>query len=38
LPEFVKLQSELGDRGLQFEGVAIDEPAKVKQFAADART
>ena len=35
MPEFVKLQSELGDRGLQFVGIAIDEPAKVKQFAAE---
>jgi len=31
----VKLQNELGDRGLQFVGIAIDEPAKVKQFAAE---
>jgi len=35
MPEFVKLQSELGERGLQFVGIAIDEPAKVKQFAAE---
>jgi peroxiredoxin len=31
----VKLQRELGDRGLQFVGIAIDDPAKVKQFATE---
>jgi len=35
MPEFVKLQRELGDRGLQFVGIAIDDPAKVRQFAAE---
>jgi peroxiredoxin len=35
MPEFVKVQREFGDRGLQLVGVAIDEPAKVKAFAAE---
>ncbi|MEP7208010.1 MAG: TlpA disulfide reductase family protein [Casimicrobiaceae bacterium] len=33
MPEFVKAQKDLGGRGLQFVGVAVDEPAKVAQFA-----
>jgi peroxiredoxin len=33
MPEFVKLQREFGDRGVQFVGIAIDDAAKVKQFA-----
>jgi thiol-disulfide isomerase/thioredoxin len=35
MPEFVKLQAEHGDRGLQFVGIAVDEAPKVKQFAAE---
>ena len=35
MPEFVKLQKEQGDRGLQFVGIAIDDVAKVKAFAAE---
>ena len=35
MPEFVKAQRELGDKGLQFVGIAIDEPAKVQAFAAE---
>jgi thiol-disulfide isomerase/thioredoxin len=35
MPEFVKAQQEFGERGLQFVGIAIDEPAKVKEFAAE---
>ena len=35
MPEFVKLQKEFGDRGVQFVGIAVDDPAKVKQFAAE---
>jgi thiol-disulfide isomerase/thioredoxin len=35
MPEFVKLQKEMGDRGVQFVGIAVDDPAKVKQFAAE---
>ena len=33
MPEFVKAQRELGDRGLQFVGIAADDAAKVKAFA-----
>ena len=35
MPEFVKAQQEFGGRGLQFIGIAIDEPEKVKRFAAE---
>ena len=35
MPEFVKAQSELGDRGLQFVGIAADDASKVKAFAAE---
>jgi thiol-disulfide isomerase/thioredoxin len=35
MPEFVKLQKEFGDRGVQFVGIAVDDPAKVKQFATE---
>lgn len=35
MPEFVKAQAEFGGRGLQFIGIAIDEPAKVRSFAAE---
>lgn len=34
MPEFVKIQSELGESGLQFLGVAIDDPNAVKDFLA----
>jgi thiol-disulfide isomerase/thioredoxin len=37
MPEFVKLQTEFGDRGVQFVGIAIDDPAKVRQFANELR-
>ena len=33
LPEFIRLQNEYGPRGLQFIGVAIDEPQPVSDFA-----
>jgi thiol-disulfide isomerase/thioredoxin len=36
IPDFIALQSELGNRGLQFVGIAIDDPAKVRDFAARA--
>jgi thiol-disulfide isomerase/thioredoxin len=32
MPEFVKIQNELGTKGLQFLGVAIDDPASVAEF------
>jgi thiol-disulfide isomerase/thioredoxin len=35
MPEFVKAQQELGPRGLQFVGIAIDDVAKVEAFAAE---
>ena len=35
MPMFVKAQREHGAKGLQFVGVAVDEPAKVKQFASE---
>ena len=35
MPEFVKLQREFGDRGVQFVGIAIDDAAKVKPFAQE---
>jgi thiol-disulfide isomerase/thioredoxin len=35
IPLFVKLQRQYGDRGLQFVGIAIDEPAKVGPFARE---
>ena len=33
IPHFVRLQRQLGEQGLQFIGVAIDEPDKVRTFA-----
>lgn len=35
MPRFIKLQDEYGARGLQFIGVAIDQPEKVRSFAQD---
>jgi thiol-disulfide isomerase/thioredoxin len=35
MPEFVKIQRELGERGLQFVGIAIDQPDKVEAFASE---
>jgi len=35
IPVFVKLQREYGERGLQFVGVAIDQPEKVGPFARE---
>jgi thiol-disulfide isomerase/thioredoxin len=35
IPMFVKLQEKYGERGLQFVGVAIDQPAKVRPFASE---
>ena len=35
MPEFVKLQKEFGSRGVQFVGIAVDDPAKVKRFATE---
>ena len=35
MPRFIKLQDEYGAKGLQFVGVAIDQPDKVRAFAKD---
>jgi len=35
MPEFVKAQRELGPRGLQVVGIAIDQPDKVATFARE---
>jgi thiol-disulfide isomerase/thioredoxin len=35
IPMFVKLQEKYGARGLQFVGVAIDQPGKVRPFASE---
>lgn len=35
MPEFIKAQRELGPKGLQFVGIAVDQPDKVRQFAAE---
>jgi peroxiredoxin len=35
MPEFVKAQRQLGSRGLQFVGIAIDQPDKVQEFSAE---
>jgi len=34
IPDFIALQNELGGKGLQFVGIAIDQADKVKEFAA----
>jgi thiol-disulfide isomerase/thioredoxin len=35
MPEFIKAQNELGPKGLQIVGIAVDQPDKVRQFAAE---
>jgi len=36
IPEFVKAQARLGDKGLQFVGIAIaDQPDKIRRFSTD---
>jgi thiol-disulfide isomerase/thioredoxin len=37
IPVFVRLQERHGARGLQFVGIAIDEPGKVAEFAREFR-
>jgi len=36
IPDFIQMQNDYGDRGLQFVGIAIDRPEKVQAFAANA--
>jgi peroxiredoxin len=33
IPEFVELQQRLGERGLQFVGIALEKPEAVREFA-----
>jgi thiol-disulfide isomerase/thioredoxin len=35
MPEFVRAQREMGPKGLQFVGIAVDQPEKVAQFAKE---
>ena len=35
MPEFVKAQAAFGAKGLQFVGIAIDQPDKIRQFSQD---
>lgn len=37
IPDFVRMQEKLGPRGLQFVGIAADQPDKVREFAAKYR-
>ena len=37
IPAFVRLQARYGTRGLQFVGIAIDQPDKVAEFAREFR-
>ncbi len=34
IPDFIRMQDKLGPRGLQFVGIAADQPGKVREFAA----
>jgi len=35
MPEFIKTQARLGDKGLQFIGIAIDQPDKIRKFSSE---
>lgn len=35
MPEFVRAQAKLGDKGLQFVGIAIDQPDKIRAFSSE---
>lgn len=37
MPEFMKAQADLGAKGLQFVGIAVDQPDKVKEFVAETK-
>lgn len=34
IPDFIRMQEQLGPKGLQFVGIAADQPDKVRDFAA----
>lgn len=35
MPEFIKAQDEYGAKGLQFVGIAVDQPDKIEQYAKE---
>ena len=35
MPDFVRAQADSGDKGLQFVGIAIDQPDKIRQFSKE---
>ncbi|HQU49230.1 MAG TPA: TlpA disulfide reductase family protein [Casimicrobiaceae bacterium] len=35
MPMFMRFQQELGSKGVQFVGIAVDQPDKVKQFSQE---
>jgi len=35
MPEFVRAQTRMGDKGLQFVGIAIDQPDKIRKFSSE---
>jgi peroxiredoxin len=35
MPDFVKAQADSGSKGLQFVGIAIDQPYKIRQFSKE---
>jgi len=35
IPDFIKLQSEYGSKGVQIVGIALDQPEKVRSFVRD---
>ena len=37
MPEFMKAQTELGAKGLQFVGIAVDQPDKVREFVQETK-
>ena len=37
IPQFVRMQEKLGNQGLQFVGIAVDNVAKVREFSAKYR-
>jgi thiol-disulfide isomerase/thioredoxin len=37
MPEFMKAQAELGSKGLQFVGIAVDQPDKVREYVKETK-